>query len=107
MEASQLERDIFDWIADRHPELKAPLANPAVVRRDRTAAFYTYLIDDVESCDSHIEGPEIKSPLIDAGGGSILWLNEGKPVCLEVYSYSDNFTEELSEYELVESTRTA
>lgn len=78
MEASRPERDLQNWIADRHPDFQADPLNAVVLRRHRTAAFYSYLSDDDGPWEAHINGPEIRSAQLDAGGGSILWLNEGK-----------------------------
>lgn len=103
MNFTPLERDILAWIAKRHPDLAEQIHSARVIRRKRAAAFFTYLTDYDGPADSQpIEGPHITSPLADAGGGSILWMHEGKPNVLEVWSYSDNFDEELPEYELVD-----
>jgi hypothetical protein len=34
------------------------------------------------------------------GGGSLLWLVEGRPACLEIYAYGNHFPKSLKSFTL-------
>lgn len=48
-----------------------------------------------------IEGPYIESPHLEAAGGSILFLEDGRLDVLELYANGDSFPESLTEYTLI------
>jgi hypothetical protein len=103
MEATPLERDIFSWIAERNPALASALDQPAIARRKRAGAFFTYLVEGDSDWDRPpVDGPTIRTSRPDVSGGSILWLAAGRPACLEVYTTGANFNEELEDYELLD-----
>jgi hypothetical protein len=100
MKMTALELDILKWISENQPSLAADIAQVNLVRRTPAAAFYSYFIADERRWDRlFIDGPTIWTGR-DCQGGSILWLVDGRPACLEVYSFSEGFTEDLEGYEL-------
>ena len=103
MQPTDLEKAILRWIADGSPLLAGPLARATIARRDHTGVgFYAYLsLDETAEWDHpHIGGPTIESPNLDMGGGSVLWLVNGTPSCLEVYAFGDTFPEDIDEFNL-------
>jgi hypothetical protein len=102
MRATNLERAIFDWIAHRNPRLAPRLKDAEVASREHTGAgFYVYLFDEGPDWDRPpVDGPVIESPRLDMGAGSILWLSQGEPHCLEIYAFGNQFPEFLDEFKL-------
>ncbi len=49
--------------------------------------------------DPH-SGPEITSRELEFGAGTLLWQEDGRASCLEIYAYGDGFPEALGEYKL-------
>ena len=110
MRASKLEQAILDWIAGRQLSLAGRISAGEVKRRVHTGAgFYVYLVGEVEAGWDRppVDGPVIRSPQLDAGGGSTLWLSRGSPSCLEIYSFGNHFPEHLDEFELSSSDGSA
>ncbi len=103
MQPTDLERSILDWISVGVPSLAVTLARAEIERRDYTGAgFYVYLApdDQAEWDRPPVEGPTIESPSLEIGSGSVLWLANGRPTCLEVYAFGDRFAEDLDDFQL-------
>lgn len=102
MQATKLERAIFDWIADRQPPLGARLKAVEIASREHTGVGrYVYLSDEGPDWDRPpVDGPVIESPQLGMGAGSVLWLSQGEPHCLEIYAFGNHFPEVLDEFTL-------
>jgi hypothetical protein len=84
----------------------------AVQSREVTGAgFYTRFSVDSELRERKqgelatgpMRGPEIASPELPNGAGSLLWPSESGVHTLEVYTYSDELPEDLLEFSLGQS----
>jgi hypothetical protein len=98
-----LERSIFDWVSADQPSLAALLSVAKIARREHSGAgHYSYVVphDDAEWDRPPIAGPTIESKDLEIGGGSLLWLVKGRPACLEVYAFGDNFPRVLDDFKL-------
>jgi hypothetical protein len=102
MEPTTLESAILGWIAERTTTLTAAPREVAVDRREVSeAGSYTYLTTvAANELSDRIDGPQIKSPSLRHDAGSILWLKNGAPECLEVYAFHDKFSPDLVEFSL-------
>ncbi|HEY0782742.1 MAG TPA: hypothetical protein VGE98_09825 [Thermoanaerobaculia bacterium] len=47
-----------------------------------------------------LRGPEITSPAIPGGAGTLLWVKESGIHTLEIFAYADAFPEDLKDFEL-------
>jgi hypothetical protein len=106
MRLLKLEEAILAWISERHSSLGPHLAAIDVAKREYTGAgLYTYLSSGASLLwdRSPIDGPIISSAQLPEGGGSILWLSQGRPHCLEIYAFGDQFPENLDDFELSRS----
>ncbi len=103
MEASKVERAIFDWIGGRQPDLAIQLRAAAIDRREYTGhGCFVYLSSEADQGTDAppIDGPDLVSPRLEHGAGCILWLLRGDPHCLEIYGYQELFPEELDSFEI-------
>lgn len=103
MQPTSLEKSILDWISASQPALAGSLAAARIARRKYTGVgFYAYIApdDDAEWDRPPVDGPTIESQDLEIGGGSVLWLANGRPSCLEIYAFGDSFPEDLDEFEL-------
>jgi hypothetical protein len=102
MQATKLETVILDWIADRQPSLATRLKAVEIARREHTGAGrYVYLSDEGPNWDRPpVDGPVIESPQLAMGAGSLLWLSQGEPHCLEIYAFGNHLPEVLDEFTL-------
>ena len=107
MDFTPLERDILDWIAERveEPALQRQCSAVEPVLREFTGCgFFTSLRVNAEVPRSHhdrtLGGPCIESPELEAGGGCVLFLENGYLDCLEVYAHGDVFPERIGSYKL-------
>lgn len=102
MRVTKLEKAIFDWIADRNSALASRLRDVEVASREHTGVgFYIYLFEEGPDWDRPpVDGPVIESPQLDMGAGSILWLSEGEPHCLEIYAFGNHFPTVLDKFHL-------
>ena len=102
MQATALEQAILEWIGARVPSIDG-LEDADVLRREYTGAgFYAYLAPESAAGWDRppINGPTIEGPGLEFGGGSMLWLSQGQPSCLESYAYGSHFPKQLDGFEL-------
>lgn len=109
---TDFERALLDWIRERAEgeELRAQLASAEVVGREYTGVgAYLSLavpegVDRIElggaKGDSSgprrtVSGPELESPDLVHGGGSILFLEDGRLSFLELFAYGESFPNSL------------
>jgi hypothetical protein len=111
-----LERDIFEWVATHCevPVVAQQLRRAVLIRRDYTGVgFHTYCCAPDElpafplDTPRPLEGPQIESPELEYGAGSLVWHEDGRLSCLEIFAYGDSFPESLAEYGLVASPAAA
>jgi len=111
MHKTLLETDILDTIAECFsiPRMTLQIDNAMVFKREYTGkGMFTHFavpvsvptIPDEELPKSPLPGPQISSPELEAGGGSLLWVTGGAIACLEIYAHGDAFPEELTEFTL-------
>jgi hypothetical protein len=105
MELTRLEQAILSWIAAQHG-VGGRDSEAAVIRREHSeAGSYTHLSGPEQNGQSkRVDGPQIQSPGLKHGAGSILWLKDGVPDCLEVYAFGDDLWIDLDEFTLCEGT---
>ena len=114
MEFTRLEQALLSWIRDHcDPTVAKYLGEAQLKSRDWTGAGLFVHLDygdraGVEpkapfDCDP-ICGPEITSPQLPDGAGSVLFVTDGVPDVLEVFAYGDEFPSELLEFSLAESS---
>lgn len=106
---NQLEKDILEWIiADTEDEtVREQLRKVVFLEREYTGVgSFTYIAIPSEtvlkagliSGSMPIEGPHIKSPLLDYGALSLIFFKKGIITDLEIAAYGDSFPENLEEY---------
>lgn len=85
-------------------QIGTTLRHTAAIRRQQSeAGSYTYLSGaDGSGQTSRVDGPQIESPRLKDGAGSILWLKENVPDCLEVYTFGDKLPIDLDEFTLTD-----
>ena len=108
-----LERAILEWYIARYADtpIKDQLKSAKFLEREWTKVGF-YVEFDVEKnpkillaekgINIPINGPYLKSPSLEHGGGTLLWANDGFLNCIEMFAYGDFFPEIVSEFELVE-----
>ncbi len=108
-EFTVLEKSILDWIIARNsdPALASQIKSARVAKREYTGAGWFIDLEVPEPRASlkpettrPIDGPYIRSPQIDHGGGSILFHQNGVITTLEMYANGGRFDKELRHYEL-------
>lgn len=98
MQLTVLETRILTWIAEQHPELGASLAEARPIEREHTGAGrYVTFRRGPRDPGAPVSGPSFRGANLDVGGGSLLWLVDGAPGCLELYGYGDAFPEVVVE----------
>ena len=103
MRLLELEEAILAWISERQPALAPRLTGVDVAKRHHTGVgLYTYFShdDDLEWDRPPVDGPIIASSQLPHGAGSLLWLSQGRPNCLEIYAFGSEFPEDLDEFQL-------
>lgn len=117
MKFSRLEQALLSWICDRcDPIIGEQLRGARPRSRDFTKVGLFVHLDYSDraggdtrapfDCDP-IPGPEIVSPQLPNGAGSVLFVSDGVPDVLEVFTYGDEFPDELSEFSLAEPPQRA
>jgi hypothetical protein len=109
---NELEIAVLNWFRDHYMNLRLSeqLDSVTLVKRRWTkVGFYIDLkvhrntpMLELDDFDGHwpINGPNLESPDIQSGGGSILWGKDGHISCLEMYAFGDFFREHVSEFKL-------
>jgi len=113
---TQLERDVLAWIADHGGSsvLRRQLEAVAIVGREFTGCGFFVDLSVPASLPrlgegdlpagtrskGPLGGPYLDGPGLEAGGGSLLFLENGAPCLLELYAYGDTFPEDLQDYTL-------
>jgi hypothetical protein len=110
MKVSRFEHAVLQWLRDHaDPQLAVLLSSCRVVGREHTGVgLYLDLesppVESRASVESPVSGPDFQSPEIPHGGGSLLFLTDGRPTLLEIYTYEATFPEHgLEEFTLQES----
>ncbi len=105
---SAFEAAVLRWIGDHSadPALSAQLTEVTVRKREHTGVGCFSTLDipagTPASKQTHaqhgpLDGPYFESPAIEHGGGSLLWFEDGRAECLEVYAYGHDFPEDHSD----------
>jgi hypothetical protein len=85
------------------PALASQVEGLVVTKREYTVVgWYTDLAVPADAPRStgpyadrgSLEGPCFEHPEIDLGGGSLLWFEDGRLACLELYANGDRFAED-------------
>jgi hypothetical protein len=104
-----LEQDILHWIAERAaPRLAIQLRAARFAGRSHSGvglfvdlAVPSELVSPWFLKSAHtVNGPEIRSPVLRHGAGTIVLFEQGLPSGLEVFTYDEPFPEELPNYVL-------
>ena len=89
LEPNEFELAILERMATRHPTLREHLGDLHVLSRDFTGVgcFTTFICEDsgpksVIDMDGLVHIPDVPNGL-----GAVLFLQGGRPLCLEVFSY--------------------
>jgi hypothetical protein len=104
MVPTMLEAAILESITQHNPLLRSYRLE--IVARDWTGVgCYTYFRGGGSTQDQSwdrpaLSGPQIQSDAMQWGGGSLLWLVEGRPACLEIYAYGNHFPKSLKSFTL-------
>ena len=110
MEFTPFENSLIRWYVDHapHEEFKNQLQSCAPSDRSYSGAglfielsiqpgSWSKIPDEVKS---PVSGPNISSPSLKNGAGSILFLKDGLVDMLEVYTFDDEMSEDLAEYDI-------
>jgi hypothetical protein len=105
MEFTPLERAVLSWIADHadDPAVAKQLAVAHPIKRDFTGvgSFTSLKVpSDLPRVRVRPADPLIESPQLGEGGGSVLLFVDGFAQTLELYSYGDNFPEQIESWRL-------
>ncbi|MBN4074182.1 hypothetical protein JYT61_01325 [bacterium AH-315-E10] len=106
------EKTILDWIGTKSadPELQVQLKKATVSERKHTGVgCYTefeYPDGTLPTQADYkergpITGPEFKSEILQNGGGTLLWMENGFAKSLEIYTYDDQFPDNHDELGIV------
>ena len=110
MEFTPFEKALIQWYADHaaHKEIKNQLL--CCVPDERWYSGVGLFVElsirpgswskAPEDVKSPLSGPSISSPSLENGAGSILFLNDGLVGTLEVYTFGEEMSEDLPEYEI-------
>lgn len=110
---TRLEQEILTWFINQceDPAVVSQLRIARLKSRDHTGAGLFVHLDYpnkvhpvVEAAfDSYpLPGPEISGSALPSGAGSVLFVTDGIPDVLEIFTYGDPFPEELVDFELSE-----
>jgi hypothetical protein len=105
---SEFEAAVLGWMAARSGDLalQEQISRARVVERDYTVVgCYSTLWVPGEAPASTapysnrgpLSGPYFESPVVEHGGGTLLWFEAGRAHCLEIYVHGDYFPEEHTE----------
>ena len=111
MELTSLENDIVRWLLKNceSSDIQRQLPHVILQKRDYTGVgFFLHFSlppDVVAAPDSAgdstpIPGPEIASPQLESGAGTVMFLTDGRIDCLEIFAYGNHFPEKLNDYTL-------
>mgnify|MGYP003631848663 FL=1 len=101
MELTQLERAILCWISKRNPHLTKSLQSIVPTARQHTGAGrYVEFGTPERRWRGHVDGPTYQGKGLEHGGGSILWLADGEPACLEMYAHGNDCPEVIEDHVL-------
>jgi hypothetical protein len=105
---SDFEAAVLFWIAARSGDLalQEQLARARVAERDYTVVgCYSKLVVPIDAPASTatyadrgpLNGPYFESEAVEHGGGTLLWFEAGRAVCMEIYAHGDYFPADHSE----------
>ena len=108
---TRLEKAILSWFVSQGEDsvVVSQLQSARLKSRDHTGAgLFVYLdypgrvhpVGDVILDCNPIPGPEISGPELPDGAGSVLYVTDGIPDVLEIFTYGKPFPEELVDFEL-------
>jgi hypothetical protein len=109
---NEIELAILKWFQTHYgdEDLSAQIVSAKLVKRKWTGAGFFVDIEVSKVLPSinmnnykdgwPISGPDIQSPDIEGGGGSILWGENGYLGCIEMYAYGSRFNEQVSVFHL-------
>lgn len=111
MRFSRLEEAILAWFVDRceDPAVVDHLRAARLKSRDHTGVGLFVHLDCLGeippaaegASDSYpLPGPDISCAKLPHGAGSVLFVTEGIPDVLEIFSYGDSFSDELGDFKL-------
>lgn len=102
MELTALEKAVLSRMASSNLHLDEALSSVTATRREMTGVgSYTHLDKVIDPPGaSPIPGPSFESPDVEHGGGSLLWVSEGKPAVLELYAHGSFFRASVRAFEL-------
>lgn len=111
MDFTRFERALLAWFLDHSsdPAVTGRLPDARLESRVHTGVgLFVHLAYPTShpsasavSPDSRpIPGPDFSSPSLPAGGGTVLFITDGVPDVLEVFTYGDEFPAELETFEL-------
>lgn len=110
METTPLERDILSWIATHSGDdaISKQLADYKITSREfsGSGSFSKLKVSKGLPASSYTEAPcdpSIESPKLSAGGGCVLFLENGYVDMLEIFANGHSFPVHLEPYELKES----
>jgi len=105
---SDFEAAVLEWIGTTSGDaaLQEQLSRAQVVDRDYTVVgCYSRLLVPADTppstapYSSHgpLSGPVFQSDAVEHGGGTLLWFEDGRADCLEIYSHGDYFPADHSQ----------
>ena len=108
MTYTSFERELVNWFIDHsvHSAVANQLRAAALASREYTGAglYLNLAVPDsalqliAAVVESPIDGPEISSPMLKNGAGSLLFHKHGVIEFVEVYTYTDQLSADPSEY---------
>jgi hypothetical protein len=106
MDFTLLEKAILDWIADRsdNAEIRMQIrsAYPAERELTGTGSFTKLAVPPhVPKTDAKVSmDPNIESDELDASGGCVLFMVDGKIDTLEIYTFGEQFEPNIKSWKL-------
>jgi hypothetical protein len=112
---TKFEKAVFAWIRTNYddPSLRAQLQMARICSRDHTGVgCYCELVlsGGVPPTNAYygkrgpLDGPGFKSPVLEHGGGTLLWFENGYATTLEIFTFGDDFPknhDDLGDFELL------
>ena len=112
---TRFEKAVLEWVSTNwgDPSLQAQLETARISSRDHTGAgCYSELVPSVGAPPTQagygargpLDGPGFESPVLELGGGTLLWFENGFVKTLEIFTYAADFPEnhdDLGDFELL------
>lgn len=110
MDFTPLERAIIQWFAENSDDLALRTKLASATPSARKYTGHGYFVDLARTEGQRVNdgdpvpGPHIVSSALPHGAGTVLFLAEGHPDMLEIFTYGNGFPQALPDFRLTTSS---